>query len=133
LFPYTTLFRSRSVGDRAPNRLGGGAGGGGAVDRPGSHGDGHRQVGWRPAGGGREGGGQHREYPAAGGDGAGARVDRAGSRGSGPIHERAHRRVRWKMSATTLTILSVLLAVVVVVVLAAALILIRTGLESASK
>jgi hypothetical protein len=37
------------------------------------------------------------------------------------------------MSATTLTILSVLLAVVIVVVLAAALIMIRTSLESASK
>jgi hypothetical protein len=37
------------------------------------------------------------------------------------------------MSATTLTILSVLLALVIVVVLAAALILIRAGLESASK
>ncbi len=36
------------------------------------------------------------------------------------------------MSFTTLTILSVLLAVVIVVVLAVALILIRTGLESAS-
>lgn len=36
------------------------------------------------------------------------------------------------MSATTLTILSVLLAVVIVVVLAGALILIRTGLQSAS-
>ena len=36
------------------------------------------------------------------------------------------------MSTTTLTILSVLLAVVIVVVLAGALILIRTGLESAS-
>jgi hypothetical protein len=37
------------------------------------------------------------------------------------------------MSATTLTVLSVLLAVVVVVVLAAALILIRAGLESTAK
>jgi hypothetical protein len=37
------------------------------------------------------------------------------------------------MSATTLTVLSVLLAVVVVVVLATALILIRAGLESAAK
>jgi hypothetical protein len=37
------------------------------------------------------------------------------------------------MNATTLTILSVLLALVIVVVLAAALILIRAGLESASK
>jgi hypothetical protein len=37
------------------------------------------------------------------------------------------------MSATTLTILSVILAVVVVVVLAGALILIRMGLESASQ
>jgi len=36
------------------------------------------------------------------------------------------------MSFTALTILSVLLAVVIVVVLAGALILIRTGLESAS-
>jgi hypothetical protein len=36
------------------------------------------------------------------------------------------------MSATTLTILSVLLALVIVVVLAGALILIRIGLESAS-
>jgi hypothetical protein len=36
------------------------------------------------------------------------------------------------MSATTLTILSVILAVVIVAVLAGALILIRTGLESAS-
>jgi hypothetical protein len=36
------------------------------------------------------------------------------------------------MSSTALTILSVLLAVVIVVVLAGALILIRTGLESAS-
>jgi hypothetical protein len=36
------------------------------------------------------------------------------------------------MSTTTLTILSVLLAVVIVAVLAGALILIRTGLESAS-
>jgi hypothetical protein len=36
------------------------------------------------------------------------------------------------MSATTLTILSVLLAVIVVVVLAAALITIRAGLQSAS-
>lgn len=36
------------------------------------------------------------------------------------------------MSFTTLTILSVLLAVVIVVVLAGALILIRTGLQSAS-
>jgi len=37
------------------------------------------------------------------------------------------------MSATTLTILSVILAVVVVAVLAGALILIRMGLESASQ
>lgn len=37
------------------------------------------------------------------------------------------------MSATTLTILSVLLALVIVVVLAGALIMIRTGLESASR
>ena len=37
------------------------------------------------------------------------------------------------MSATTLTILSVLLAVVIVAVLAGALILIRMGLESASQ
>jgi hypothetical protein len=37
------------------------------------------------------------------------------------------------MSATTLTILTVLLALVVVIVLAGALILIRAGLESASK
>jgi hypothetical protein len=37
------------------------------------------------------------------------------------------------MSASTLTILSVLLALVVVVVLAGALILIRSGLESAAK
>lgn len=37
------------------------------------------------------------------------------------------------MSSTTLTILSVILAVVIVVVLAGALILIRTGLESASQ
>ncbi|MDQ6731999.1 MAG: hypothetical protein M3022_17350 [Actinomycetota bacterium] len=37
------------------------------------------------------------------------------------------------MSATTLTILSVLLAVVIVVVLAGALILIRSGLASASR
>lgn len=37
------------------------------------------------------------------------------------------------MSSTTLTILSVILAVVIVVVLAGALILIRTGLESASR
>jgi ABC-type oligopeptide transport system substrate-binding subunit len=37
------------------------------------------------------------------------------------------------MSATALTILSVLLAVVIVVVLAAALIMIRASLESASK
>jgi len=37
------------------------------------------------------------------------------------------------MSATTLTILSVLLAVVIVAVLAGALILIRSGLESASQ
>jgi hypothetical protein len=37
------------------------------------------------------------------------------------------------MSATTLTILSVILAIVVVAVLAGALILIRVGLESASQ
>jgi hypothetical protein len=37
------------------------------------------------------------------------------------------------MSATTLTILSVILAVVIVAVLAGALILIRMGLESASQ
>ncbi|MGZ4173475.1 MAG: hypothetical protein ACXVQR_03255 [Solirubrobacteraceae bacterium] len=37
------------------------------------------------------------------------------------------------MSATTLTILSVILAVVIVAVLAAALIVIRAGLESASQ
>ncbi len=37
------------------------------------------------------------------------------------------------MSSTTLTILSVLLALVIVAVLAGALILIRTGLESASE
>jgi uncharacterized membrane protein len=36
------------------------------------------------------------------------------------------------MSATTLTILSVILAVVIVAVLAGALIMIRTGLESAA-
>ncbi len=36
------------------------------------------------------------------------------------------------MSATTLTVLSVILAVVIVAVLAGALIIIRTGLESAS-
>jgi len=49
-------------------------------------------------------------------------ADRGGSCGPGWLHERTHRRVRCRMSSTTLTILSVLLALVIVAVLAGALI-----------